>query len=356
MSFYKIIEKYKGFDFDSAFSSADERKDNLFWLLSKKAEPHFEELAQVAHETSLKNFGKAILLYTPMYLSNYCINKCAYCGFNITNNIKRKKLSLDEVEKEAKFISATGLRHILILTGDSRGESPVSYIKDCVRILKKYFSSISIEIYSLEKSEYKELIDAGVDGLTIYQEVYDEDVYDRVHIAGPKKDYKFRLDAVERACQSGIRTVNIGALLGLTDWRKEAFFTALHAKYIQDKYPDVEVSISIPRMRPHVGEFKQIEVVTDENLVQIVLAIRNFLPRVGITLSTRENSDLRDNMLPLGITKMSAGSTTAVGGHTIPEEESLQFNISDDRDVEEIRAMLRSKGYQPVFKDWVGEI
>jgi len=325
-------------------------------LLSPEAEKSLEEMAGKSRELTLKHFGRVIQLYTPMYLSNYCENNCLYCGFNSDNNIERKSLSFEEVEKEAKFISATGIRHILILTGESRQASPVSYIKDCVRILKRYFSSISIEVYPLTEPEYALLVSGGVDGLTIYQEVYDKDIYSRMHPSGPKSDYKFRLDAPERGARSGMRSVNIGALLGLNEWRKEVFALGLHAKYLQDNFPNVEIGVSLPRIRPQVRGFKASYDVTDKNMVQIILALRIFLPRLGISISTRETAKLREDLVPLGVTRMSAGSTTRVGGHTIGATDgvhSLQFEISDNRTVDEIKAMLDRKGYQAVFKDWM---
>ncbi|RKD30531.1 2-iminoacetate synthase ThiH [Thermohalobacter berrensis] len=365
MSFYEIYCKYKGFNFKNFFKNVTKtdvlrvlnkeriHEGDFLTLLSPFAQGFIEEMAQKSHKVTIKNFGKTILLYTPVYLSNYCVNKCSYCGFNIENKIKRKKLTLKEIEDEAKAISSTGLRHILILTGESRKETPVSYIIDAIKVVKKYFDSISIEIYPLTKDEYKKVIEAGVDGLTIYQEVYNEEIYDRVHILGPKKDYKFRLDAPERACKAKIRNVNIGSLLGLDDWKKEAFFTGLHAKYLQDKYPDVEISVSLPRIRPHVGMFNDIYPVGDRALVQILLAMRIFLPRVGITLSTRENKKLRDNLIPLGVTKMSAGVSTEVGGHTSKGNTESQFEISDTRSISEIKEAILSKGYQPIFKNWM---
>ena len=222
--------------------------------------------------------------------------------------------------------------------------------------MKKYFSSISVEIYPLTESQYGEIIQEGVDGLTIYQETYDEKVYSEVHRAGPKKDYKFRLDAPERAAMAGIRNVNIGVLLGLSDWRRDVFFMGMHAKYLQDKFCDVEIGSSVPRLRPHTGDFKIPVEVNDKNMAQIIVALRIFLPRLSISISTRENPQLREGLLPLGVTRMSAGSSTKVGGHSIeyPEESNpSQFEISDTRSVEEIRAMLAVKGYQAVFKDWM---
>ncbi|WP_069649041.1 2-iminoacetate synthase ThiH [Caloranaerobacter ferrireducens] len=365
MSFYSEYLKYKNFQFNKFLENITSsdifriiNKDKIdeydfLTLLSNEAEKYLEEMAQKAHQLTVQNFGKTILLYTPLYLSNFCVNRCSYCGFNIENKIKRKKLTFEEIEEEAKAISSTGLRHVLILTGESRKETPVSYIVDAVKILKKYFDSISIEIYPLKEDEYREVIKAGVDGLTIYQEVYDEDIYDKVHIAGPKKNYRFRLNAPERACKARMRNISIGALLGLNDWRKEAFLTGLHAKYLQDKYSDVEISVSLPRIRPHIGVYEDIYPVSDKNLVQIMLALRLFLPRIGITISTRENQKLRDNLIPLGVTKTSAGVSTEVGGHSSKTKSDSQFEISDKRSVIEMKKAILSRGYQPVFKDWM---
>lgn len=366
MSFYERYLEYKNFDFENFFDQVTDRdiiniinKDRrlseleFLMLLSKKAVKYLEPLAQKANRITVQNFGKVIFLYTPMYLANYCVNQCIYCGFNITNNIKRRKLTLDEVEKEAYAISSTGLRHILILTGESRKESPVQYIKDCVKILQKYFRSISIEVYPLEENEYAELIEAGVDSLTIYQEVYDEEKYKALHLKGPKRNYLYRLDAPERACKASMRNVNIGALLGLHDWRTEAFYTGLHADYLQNKYPDVEIGLSLPRIRPHpCGSFVPDCKVEDRDLVQIMIAYRLFMPRAGIAISTRERESLRNNLIGLGVTKMSAASSTEVGGHTLGDKSDGQFDVNDRRGVEEMRQMIYSKGYQPVFKDW----
>lgn len=363
MSFFDVYREYKNFDFAGFFAGqtgadiarAAERGRlrplDYLALLSPAAEKQLEEMARQAHRLTVRHFGRTILLYTPMYLSNYCVNKCVYCGFRSGNELERKKLTPAEVEAEAALIAAAGLKHILILTGESRKESPVTYIKECVQVLKKYFTAISIEIYPLKEEEYAELAEAGVDGLTMYQEVYDEEIYAEMHPAGPKRDYRFRLEAPERACRAGIRSVNVGALLGLEDWRKEAFFTGLHAEYLQNKFPDVEISISPPRMRPHLGGFPPRVTVTDRNLVQYVVAFRLFMPRGGITVSTRERPELRDHLVRLGVTRMSAGSCTAVGGRTAGDSTG-QFEISDERDVAAMADMIYSQGYQPLYKDW----
>ena len=366
MSFYEIFKNSS--DLSASRLSDDfikktvhkEKVDlgGFFALLSPGAEDYLEDMAQKANRLTVQNFGKTVQLYTPMYLSNWCDNECAYCGFNLNNDIQRKSLKIDEVKKEAEFIASSGLKNILILTGSSREKSPVSYIKECVKVLKGYFSSICIEVYALSQDEYASLIALGVDGLTIYQETYDEETYARVHPAGPKRDYRYRLEAPERALTEGMRLVNIGVLFGLSDWRRDAFFLGMHAAFLQDKFPSSDISISVPRIRPQVGSFNAACRVTDKNIVQVVTALRLFLPRVGITLSTREGSRFRENLIPLGVTRMSAGSTTKVGGHAaFPEEDNPeQFEIYDSRNIGEIKNMLRGKKYHPVLKDWVGEL
>lgn len=364
MSFYEKVLEQEDFNLNAYWDSVTDEmvqrtihkevlsaKDYLT-LLAPAGERHLEEMAQRAHKITLQHFGKVIFLYTPMYLSNYCVNRCAYCGYNVENKLQRKTLSLEEVEKEAKAIADTGLKHILILTGESKVHAKVDYLVDCVNILKKYFTSISIEIYPMDQHEYQALVDAGVDGITIYQETYDRDIYDEVHIAGPKKNYRYRIEAAERAGDANMRTLNVGALLGLAEWRRDAYLTGLHAKYLQDKYPGAEIGISLPRMRPHAGDFQPKSIVSDKNLVQILLATRLFLPRVGVAVSTRERAEFRNHLIKLGATKMSAGVSTEVGGHSVEDAGTEQFEISDPRTVEEMREVILSKGYQPVFKDW----
>jgi 2-iminoacetate synthase len=321
-------------------------------LLSPAAEPYLELMAQRAHALTVQHFGKVILLYTPLYLSNYCTNSCLYCGFAAQNHIRRDRLTMEDVVAEARLISASGLRHILILTGESRRMSSVGYIERCVEVLRPYFLSISAEVYPLETDGYGRLAASGVDGLTLYQETYDRTIYAALHPRGPKRDYRRRLEAPERACEAGMRSVNIGALLGLADWRFDAFFMGLHADYLQRIYPEVEVSISLPRLRPHEGAFQSQSEVTDREFVQIMSAMRLFLPRAGIALSTRERSELRDHLIPLGVTKMSAGSCTQVGGRSGREAETGQFEISDQRDVPAMKQAIESRGYKAIFKDW----
>lgn len=362
--FYTTIEKYQGFDFEKAFGEikpgeveaalcSDLAPDKrLLALLSPAAGDRLEDMAQKARQLSLQNFGRSIQLYTPMYLSSYCENRCLYCGYQAGNPLPRKKLTLEEVDQEAAHIAGLGFRHILILTGESKVMSPVSYLRDCVKILKKYFSSVSIEVYPLEQSGYQDLVEAGVNGLTLYQETYDPALYDQVHQSGPKKNYHNRLSAPDRGAIAGMHFLNIGALLGLGHWRIDAFFTGLHARYLQENFPGCEIGVSVPRMRPHEGRFKQKTLVSDKDLVMIILALRLFLPRASIALSTREEKIFRDHLIPLGITQMSASSSTAVGGHTLSQESLKQFEISDTRNLEEVKQAIRSAGYQPVLKDW----
>ena len=368
MSFLDIVKKYDQIGLKKILFSVNVEQvklvlakevlgsDDFLKLLSPAAASCLEEMAQRACNITLCNFGKTIQLYTPLYVSNFCDNHCLYCGYNANVKIQRKKLNLEEVEQAAKRISDTGLRHILLLTGGSEGMSPLSYICDCVKVLKKYFSSIAIEIYPLSEDGYSQLIAAGIDGITIYQETYDRDIYDYVHPRGSKRDYLFRLDTPERALRQNIRAVNIGALFGLNDFSCDGFLTGLHAKYLQNKFPFAEISVSVPRIRHTVSGYIPIFDVTDKDVAQLAMAIRIFLPRVGITLSTRENQEFRDNMLKLGVTRMSAQSATSVEGW-LPDKtegENLeQFSISDKRTVEEIRRFLKGKGYQPVFKDWM---
>lgn len=363
MSIYETVKRYGQFDFAGFFAgvtawdvervlAADRLTESDFLtLLAPCAETRLEAMARRAHDLTVQHFGHTMILFTPMYLSNYCTNQCVYCGFNLKNDLPRKKLSAPEIVAEGREIAATGLKHILLLTGDSRQQSPVSYIAAAAGLLRQYFSCIGVEVYALSTEEYGQLAAAGVDEMTMFQETYNSDAYALLHPAGPKRDYRFRLDAPERACQAGMRSVNVGALLGLDDWRQDAFFSGLHADYLQRYYPEVEISVSTPRMQPHAGGMPPKTIVSDTNLVQYLTALRIFLPHSGITLSTREKAPLRDSLVRLGVTKMSGGVSTAVGGR-LHKDEVGQFEISDGRSVDEVAAMLRSQGYQPLFKNW----
>lgn len=348
----EYFEKLSVCDIEASLNKQKLNEYDFLNLLSDKAEAYLEQMAQKAYKISIHNFGRVIQLYIPLYISNYCTNRCIYCGFNQENSIKRLKLDFEEIENNAIEIAKTGMKHILFLTGEDKANTPLSYLIQTTEILKKYFSSISIEIYPMETEEYKALEQAGVDGLTIYQEVYDQTVYDEVHIAGKKKDYKYRIDAPERGAQAGFRSVNIGSLFGLAEPIKEAYLLGLHAKYLQDKYLDTEFSISLPRLNEAEGSFQAKYNLSDKKMVQFMLAFRLFLPRLGITISTRETAEFRDNLIGLGVTKMSAGSATTVGGYIEEKDSVPQFEISDNRNVNDIVHAIKSHGYQAVYKDW----
>jgi 2-iminoacetate synthase len=364
MSFYNEYQKLKELpfqDYFQAFTETDVKRvltkselsaKDLLVLLSPAAENCLEELAQKSHQLTVQHFGKTILLFNPIYIADHCVNHCTYCSFSVMNQFERKKLSMAEIEVEAKAMANLGLKHILVLTGESKAHTPVEYLVDSIKVLKKYFPSVAIEINPLDIDEYKQLVEAGVDGLVVYQEVYNEEVYKSIHIKGPKRDYRYRIDTPERGCEAGIRQVNVGALLGLDDWRKEAFFTAMHAKYLQSKYLDADISLSLPRIRPHLGDYEPASIVEDRHLVQAISAFRLFLPRSGITLSTRERQEFRDKLIYLGVTKMSAGAKTEVGGYSQKDSGTPQFEISDQRSFAEVQKMIKEKGYQPVLKDW----
>jgi 2-iminoacetate synthase len=322
------------------------RQDFLI-LLSPAAREFMDDMMRKAHRLTVQHFGNSMQLFTPLYLSDYCVNHCAYCSFSFVNQFPRKKLSLAQIKEEGETIARNGIRQILILTGESRIQTPIDYIESAVKSLKKIFSRVAIEINPLDTDDYRRLVKAGVDGLCVYQEVYNEELYKQVHIKGPKRDYLYRINAPERGCQAGMRSVNIGALLGLDDWRKEAYFAGMHAFYLMNRYPSVEVSLSIPRLRPHIGDFQPRSHVTDPDLMQILLAYRLFLPEAGLTLSTRERAEFRNRLIRLGVTKMSAGVSTKVGGYSQKQDGISQFEISDERSVGEIYDYLCRNGYQP---------
>ncbi|ADU29042.1 2-iminoacetate synthase ThiH [Evansella cellulosilytica] len=364
MSFYEKFETVKDLPFDDMFSSVSIRdvekvlqkerltEEDYFVLLSPAAENYLEEMAQKAHQLTVQHFGKTIGLYLPLYLSDYCVNICKYCSFSFNNDFPRRRLTMEEIHKEAKIIADMGIKHIILLSGESKQHSSIEYLKESMEVLKHYFSSVGVEIQPLDQDEYEQLFAAGIDGLTVYQEVYNEEIYRDIHVAGPKKDFRYRLDTPERGAKAGLRSINVGALLGMDEWRKESYMTGLHASYLQNKFLEIEVGVSFPRMRPHAGSFQPKVIVSDKNLVQAMLAIRLFLPRAGINISTRETPEFRESLIPLGVTKMSAASSTVVGGYSEPDVTQSQFEISDDRSVEEIKTLLKQKGYQPVVKDW----
>lgn len=364
MSYYNELVKWKNFDFDKYFDSVTDEeiiksieKEKLsvydyLNLLSPKAQKFIEKMAYRAHKLTRQYFGNVIGLYLPIYVSNYCTSNCIYCGFSKKNHITRRHMKFDEIEREAKEIAKLGIENILLLTGEAKGLIDKEYLKGGIDVLKKYFSSVSIEVMPLDEEEYRYLVEDGLDGLTVYQETYDEKRYAEVHLSGEKRNFKYRLDTPERAAKVGMRTIGIGALLGLGDIRSDAFKTGLHLKYLIDNYPNSEFSISFPRVNKAEGNLKDSYAVDDVTFVQIILANRIFQPTAGITLSTRETPKMRDNLLQLGITKFSAGSKTEVGGYSHENQSTAQFDITDNRSVEDIIVAIRERGLEPKFKDW----
>ncbi len=350
-------------DFESFFDSVSEsaimtalKKErlsdrDLLALLSPAAEKFSGLISERSKKLTLRHFGRTISIYAPLYLSNYCCNECIYCGFRRSANISRRRLDGKELDSEAAILRESGIRHLLLLTGESRSEAPIEYIADCVRRLRPFFDAISIEVYPMETEEYRSLVACGVDGLTLYQETYDRELYAEYHRSGAKRDFDFRLGAPERAAEAGMRFVGVGALLGLADFRKDAFFTALHARQLLRKFPSLEIGLSVPRIDPRTG-FNPPFHVSVEDLRRIMDAFRIFIPSASISLSTRESAETRDSLVGSAVTRMSAGSRTEVGGYALTEKSGPQFTPNDCRNVSEIVSMISSKGYDPVFTDW----
>ena len=362
-----VISAMNGYDDDSYTSEDVERalyhdfctEDDFGALLSPAAAPYLEQIAQKAQQEKLKHFGNTVLMFTPLYISNYCSNYCVYCGFNCHNDINRRKLNYEEIEEEMQAIAATGLEEVLILTGESREKSDVEYIGEACRIARKYFRYIGLEIYPVNSDEYQYLHDCGADCVTVFQETYDSVMYEKLHVEGHKRIFPYRVNAQERALRGGMRGVGFGALLGLSDFRKDAFATGIHASLIQKKYPQAEISFSCPRLRPIVNNDKiNPRDVHERELLQIVCAYRIFMPFAGLTISTRERAGFRDNVVGMCATKISAGVSTGIGSHADEEEEHKgigdnQFEISDGRTLEEVIAAIKSRGLQPVLNDYV---
>ncbi len=327
--------------------------DDFIHLIAPQiSDEQLEQMAQQSYRITRQRFGSNILMYAPIYLSNECHNGCKYCGFSADNHLVRKTLTMPQIEKEAEYLNDQGFRHLLLLTGEAPEVAGVDYLKEAVKVVNKQSDSLSLEVFPMSKNDYQQMVNAGVDGLTLYQETYHQNLYKELHPYGPKSDYLFRLDAPERAAQAGMRRVGIGALLGLDHGLTDVFYTGLHALYLARKYWRTQVSISFPRLRPAEGGFQPNSIITDRQLTQFICALRLLLPDAGLVLSTRESTELRNNLLPLGITQMSAGSSTAPGGYSVSEHESEQFSINDERSSAELSEYLKQSGYEVVWKDW----
>lgn len=359
----QLISRMNGYDY-TKYTAADVKHalnaeypsvEDFAALLSPAAEPFLEQMAAKATVETHKHFGNSVYLFTPLYISNYCENYCVYCGFNCHNKIRRAKLDTDGIRREMDAIAKTGMEEILILTGESRKMSDVEYIANACSIAHEYFKNVGIEVYPMNTDEYKYVHENGADYVTVFQETYDSDKYETLHLAGHKRIFPYRLNAQERALKGGMRGVAFAALLGLSDFRKDAFAAGVHAYLIQRKYPHAEISFSCPRLRPIINNDKiNPKDVHERQLLQVMCAFRIFMPFAGLTISTRERAGFRDNVIGMCATKISAGVSTGIGSHT--EEESKgdnQFEISDDRTLDEVCAAIRGRGLQPVMNDYI---
>jgi len=330
------------------------RWERLLTLISPAAEAYLEDMAQQAHALTIQRFGRTIGLYAPLYISNDCINQCLYCGFNCDSRADRRRLSLEEAIAEAEVIAAQGFTDLLLVSSEDPTFVTVDYLTELARSLRNSFSTISIEIHQLSAEAYKRLFDAGIDGVTLYQETYDRATYKRFHRAGPKADYGRRLRAFDDVARAGMRRLGLGALLGLADWRLETLALAEHGQYLMKRYWRSHISFSFPRLRPandvQAAQFSHL--LTDRHLVQMILSLRLCFADAGLVLSTREPAALRDHLLQLGITRMSAGSRTNPGGYSHEDQGIEQFQVSDTRTALQVAQMISQQGFDPVWKDW----
>ena len=354
--------KYTARDVRAALEHTTCSIEDFKALLSPAAEPFLEQMAERARLETSKHFGNTVYLFTPLYIANYCENYCVYCGFNCYNHINRMKLSMEQIEKEMKVIADSGMEEILILTGESRAQSNVEYIGEACKLARKYFRMVGLEIYPVNTDEYKYLHECGADYVTVFQETYDTDKYEQLHLLGHKRVWPYRFDAQERALRGGMRGVAFSALLGLSDFRKDALASALHVYYLQRKYPHAEMSLSCPRLRPIINNDKISPLdVHEKQLCQIICAYRIFLPFVGITVSSRESVEFRNGIVKIAATKVSAGVSTGIGDHDTKyngtESDEVQgdeqFEIDDNRSLDKMYKDIEGEGLQPVLNDYL---
>lgn len=339
-------------DVERALRNKKKSLDDFMALISPAAEPFLEQMAVVSKTNTLKRFGKTIQLYAPLYLSNECNNICTYCGFSFDNKIKRRTLNDQEIIKEAEALKKSGFNHVLLVTGEANHTVHTEYFLNAVKLVKPFFANISIEVQPLEEVEYKALHEAGVYAVLVYQETYNREVYAQYHTKGKKSNYDYRIQTPDRIGNAGFHKIGLGVLLGLSDWRTDSYFCAAHLHYLEKKYWQTKFSISFPRLRPAEGVVLPENIISDKELVQLICAYRIFNEDVEISVSTRESELFRDNVFMLGATTMSAGSKTNPGGYAVEPESLEQFEISDERSLSEVAAVISEKGYDPVYKDW----
>lgn len=359
----QVLSAMKNYDYNQytkqdvryALDKESRGQEEFAALLSPAADAFLEEMAEKASLETRKHFGNSVYLFTPLYISNYCENYCVYCGFNCHNKIKRARLDIEGIEREMAAIAKTGLEEILLLTGESRKMSDVGYIGEACKIARKYFKMTGLEVYPMNSDEYAYLHQCGADYVTVFQETYNADKYETLHLSGHKRIFPYRFYAQERALRGGMRGVAFAALLGLDDFRKDAFATGMHAYFLQRKYPHAEISFSCPRLRPIVNNEKINPMdVHERELLQVMTAYRLFMPFAGMTISTRERAGFRDHVIGMTATKISAGVSTGIGGHAEDEDRGDdQFEIADGRDVNQVISAIRERGLQPVMNDYV---
>lgn len=366
----KVLTEMKSFDYSrytekdviAALEHSTCNIEDFKALLSPAAEPFLEQMAQKARFETTKHFGSNVYLFTPIYIANYCENYCVYCGFNCYNHINRMKLNMEQIDHEMKIIADSGMEEILILTGESRSQSSVEYIGNACKLARKYFRMVGLEIYPVNTEEYHYLHECGADYVTVFQETYDSDRYEQLHLLGHKRVFPYRFEAQERALMAGMRGVAFSALLGLSDFRKDALASALHVYYLQRKYPHAEMSLSCPRLRPIINNDRISPLdVHEKQLCQVLCAYRIFLPFVGITVSSRESRTFRDGIVKIAATKVSAGVSTGIGDHeskyTGKEQDGNkgdeQFEINDSRSFDKMYSDMSQQGLQPVLNDYL---
>ncbi|MDE3205637.1 MAG: 2-iminoacetate synthase ThiH [Acidobacteriota bacterium] len=349
----RFVDAATDADVDRALQRSHRGLHDFAALLSAPAAQRLEELARTAQRITRARFGATVRLFSPLYLSNECVSTCTYCGFSAGNDIARRTLTIDEVRREAAELHQRGFRHILLVAGEHARIVSKSYLGECVAAVAPLFAQVSVEVQVWDTDTYRRLLAEGCDGVVVYQEVYDEQTYSEVHLKGKKRNYAWRLSAPDRAAEAGMRRLGVGALLGLhPDWRSEAISVAAHASALMRRWWRCEVSVALPRLRPAAGGYQPRDPLDDASFVQLLCALRIALPDVGVTLSTREPAPLRDGLVPLGITSMSAGSHTEPGGYAEVSDSEPQFEISDTRTPAEVAAALRAAGLEPVWKDW----